>query len=486
MYRILAAQGSLILAISLVQLVNGYMGTLVGIRVASAGADPLATGIVTSAFFFGYAIGSVLCKSIIQSSGHIRAFATFAATVAIGILGLAIYFGPVPWTIFRLMMGFGGAGLFVTTESWLSAKSSPATRGKVFSVYMVATYLTFGGSQFILLLGSPEEALLFELGAMVLCIALILVAITRSEQPQIAPIVPLRAGELLHAAPVAVLGCLVAGMNSGAFYALMPVYAQSSGYPLIQISSYIALVIFGGMLLQVPAGKLSDRFDRRLVAGSFALAFAALAVLIPWVRGTIVFEPLWLLLGGFMSIIYPVCVAHANDRMPAERAVAVSGRLILISGVGSALGPLLGSGVMSAFGVIGLFYFMAGMAGLFALLALARGVLVVPPSLKRSRPFLLLQAIFAQDLAHAPDEKSPAASAAQRDGDENQGDADRHDKQARHQRFGADVLAPEISDQEKQGRHHAIGDAQRDVTILDEQERHGSRYRGQNHQDEHQ
>lgn len=405
MNRIVAAQGSLILGISLVQLVNGYMGTLVGVRVASAGADPLETGIVTSAFFFGYAIGSVRCKDIIQRSGHIRAFAAFAALVAIGILGLALYFHAVPWTIFRLMMGFGCAGLFVATESWLSAKSSPASRGRVFSIYMVATYLTFGGSQFALLLASPGGTLLFELGAMVLCIALILVATMRSEQPLAAAPVRLRAGEVLRAAPVAVVGCLVAGINSGAFFALVPVFGQTRGLPLIEISSYIALAIFGGMLLQVPVGKLSDRFDRRLVAGSCALAFAALAVAIPWARGTVLLEPLWLLLGGFMSVIYPVCVAHANDRMPAERAIAVSGRLILISGIGSALGPLLGSAVMSAYGVIGLFHFMAAVAGLFAIMALGRALVISPPTFKRLRPFLLLQAIFAQGVAHAPGER---------------------------------------------------------------------------------
>jgi MFS family permease len=404
MNRIVAAQGSLILGISLVQLVNGYMGTLVGIRVGSAGTDPLQTGIVTAAFFFGYAIGSVLCKGIIQRSGHIRAFAAFAALVAIGVLGLALYFHPALWTIFRLMMGFGCAGLFVTTESWLNAKSSPTTRGAVFSIYMVATYLTFGGSQFALLLASPEGALLFQLGAMVLCIALILVATTRSEQPLLAPPVHLGAGEVFRAAPVAVVGCLAAGINSGAFFALMPVFGQARGLPVIEISSYIALAIFGGMLLQVPAGKLSDRFDRRVVAGSCALAFAALAVAIPWARGTVALEPLWLLLGGFMSVIYPVCVAHANDRMPAERAVAVSGRLILITGIGSALGPLLGSAVMSAYGVVGLFHFMAVVAGLFAIMALGRRFVVAPPAFKRSRPFLLLQAVFAQNLAHAPEE----------------------------------------------------------------------------------
>jgi MFS family permease len=404
MNRIFAAQGSLILAISLVQLVNGYMGTLVGIRVASAGADPLQIGIVTSAFFFGYAIGSVSCKGLIQRNGHIRAFATFAALVAIGILGLALHFHPAPWTAFRLMMGFGCAGLFVTTESWLNAKSSPANRGTVFSVYMVATYLTFGGSQFALLLASPEGALLFQLGAMVLCIALILVATTRSEQPLMTPPVRLGAGEVFRAAPVAVVGCLVAGINSGAFFALMPVFGQAQGLSVLEIASYIALAIFGGMLLQVPAGKLSDRFDRRLVAGGCALAFAALALAITWARGTIAFEPMWLLLGGFMSVIYPVCVAHANDRMPAERAIAVSGRLILISGVGSALGPLLGSAVMAAFGVVGLFQFMAAIASLFAIMALTRGLVVAPPVFKRSRPFQLLQAIFTQNVAHAPEE----------------------------------------------------------------------------------
>ena len=49
-----------------------------------------------------------------------------------------------------------------------------------------------------------------------------------------------------------------------------------------------------------------------------------------------------------MSTLYPVCVAHAHDRMPADRVVAVSGRLILVSGLGSVLGPLIGASLMAA------------------------------------------------------------------------------------------------------------------------------------------
>src|SRR5262249_19477590 len=186
---------------------------------------------------------------------------------------------------------------------------------------------------------------------------------------------------------------------------LVPMYAESNGRSMLEISSYMALAITGGLLLQVPVGKLSDAFDRRLIAGLMALAFAAFSLTITSARPTPWFPIVWLLLGGFMSVIYPVCVAHANDRMPAERAGSVSGRLILISGFGSAIGPILGAATMSAFGVGGLFSYMAAVAALFAFFALMRNLRVRTPKIKRPRPFLVLPAIFAHNLAHASEEQ---------------------------------------------------------------------------------
>jgi MFS family permease len=409
MAAILAAVGSLILGISLIQLANGYIGTLIGVRLGAAHLEPIVTGIITSAYFAGYATGAVLCHRLIERAGHIRAFAAFAALVAAAILGHALYFHPALWAVLRALTGFGCAGLFVATESWLNAKATTATRGSVFSIYMVATYATFAGSQFMLILAAPTDFTLFALAAILLCLALAVVASTRAEQPIPAPGNRLKPGELALAAPVAVVGCFAAGLITGAFYALVPVFGQSSGRSMLQISSYMALAIFGGLLLQVPVARLSDRFDRRLVAGLVALAFAGLAQGIVMLAGTHWLLALWLLLGGFMSVIYPVCVAHANDRMPAERAVSVSGRLILISGVGSTLGPLLGSSVMSAFGIRGLFHYMAVVAALFALFALARALSVRPPAFKRRRPFLLIPAIFAHPLAHASATRSNTA-----------------------------------------------------------------------------
>jgi len=140
------------------------------------------------------------------------------------------------------------------------------------------------------------------------------VATTRSDQPLSVLGARIKAGELAGAAPVAVAGCFTAGLITGAFYALVPVYGQSSGRSVFEISWYLALAIFGGLLLQVPIGKLSDSFDRRLVAGLVAFVFAGLAVAIRSSAQSHWFLALWLLLGAFMSVIYPVCVAHANGR----------------------------------------------------------------------------------------------------------------------------------------------------------------------------
>jgi MFS family permease len=116
---ILAAVGSLILGISLVQLANGYIGTLVGIRLAAAHIEPVVVGIVTSAYFAGFAAGAELCNRLIERAGHIRAFSAFAALVTAAIRPCP-YFDPILWAV-PGTVGFGRAGLFVATESWLNA-----------------------------------------------------------------------------------------------------------------------------------------------------------------------------------------------------------------------------------------------------------------------------------------------------------------------------------------------------------------------------
>ena len=73
-----------------------------------------------------------------------------------------------------------------------------------------------------------------------------------------------------------------------------------------------------------------------------------------------------------MSTIYPVGVAHSHDLMPDEQVVAVSGRLILLHGTGASFGSLIGSVIMRSYDIDGVFYFMAAIAAVLAIVATYR------------------------------------------------------------------------------------------------------------------
>jgi len=116
--------GTLVVATSVIQLANGFFGTLVSLRVAAENFE--ASGIVLSAYFVGFTLGASRGGRIIERIGHIRAYAAFAGLVAAATVVMPLMIGAPAWTVLRALIGFGCAGIFVTTESWLTAKALPA------------------------------------------------------------------------------------------------------------------------------------------------------------------------------------------------------------------------------------------------------------------------------------------------------------------------------------------------------------------------
>ncbi len=401
-----AAIGTLIVATSAVQLANGFFTTLISLRIVNEGFDAALAGLVLSSYFAGFTVAAVRSDRIIARIGHIRAYAAFAGLVAAATVVMPLNVEPFTWMALRAVVGFGCAGLFVTTESWLNAKAPAAARGRVFAIYMVGTFLALAAGQ--LLIGQIDVAAAAPFNAIVALFALALVAVStaRAEPPALAPAAAPPYRELLRTAPVALFGCALSGVITGTFYALVPAWMQGEGIAHETIALVMFAAVLGGLLFQVPVGRLSDVIDRRLVLAVLGLGLAGLAValvLLPLDLPTVLM--LGAPLGGFMSTLYPVCVAHAHDRMPADRVVAVSGALILISGVGSVAGPLAGTPLMVRLDIDGVLYLMAGAAMMLAVLAVGRSLLsAAAPSLDRTFALLTPQ---AAALAHDPGEDAP-------------------------------------------------------------------------------
>lgn len=398
--------GTLIAATSLVQLANGFFNTFLSLRLTVEDFGATLTGIVLSAYFIGFTIGAVSCGGVIQGIGHIRAYTAFAGTVVVATAAMPLFVSPLAWILCRAAIGIGCVGLFITTESWLNAKAQADQRGRVFSIYMVGTFFALAAGQLLISKLAIQSATPFNMIIALFALALVMVSTTRAEAPMITPEASLRYGDLTRQAPVAVAGCVISGMISSAFYALVPAWMLSRQIPQETIALFMLVAVLGGLALQVPVGRVSDRGDRRIVLAGLALGFSAAAVLLVLVpRQLAAVLPVAALLGGFMSTLYPVCVAHALDRMPADRVVAVSGRLILVSGFGSALGPIVGTGVMARLDIDGLLYFMAAATALLAAVVILRIRAKAPPE-HVERPFEII------DPLAAPISQEPEATEA--------------------------------------------------------------------------
>jgi MFS family permease len=107
----------------------------------------------------------------------------------------------------------------------------------------------------------------------------------------------------------------------------------------------MSAVVLGGALALWPLGSLSDRLDRRvvmIVASIIAMLAGLILMLIPDAdkMGLVVTGAVF---GAGAFPLYAIAVAHANDNADASQSVEVSSGLLLVYGVGAALGPLLAS-----------------------------------------------------------------------------------------------------------------------------------------------
>ena len=354
---------SLLLAIFMLMAGSGFLATLISVRLERSGAEAPLIGLVGAAYFLGLTIGSLRVAPLIGRVGHIRAFAAFVSIFSASTLAYAIHRDVALWTALRFIDGFAMAGVFICLESWLNEQAEPESRGSVLAGYMIALYSGQAIGQLLLNLSDAKPSLPFMAAAILLSLALVPVVLTRIAQPVIGDMQPLGMKQLYAISPLGVVGATLTGMMLGAFYALGAVYVRRLGMDMSDTALFMGLVILGGVVLQWPLGRLSDSFDRKaIIIGSFAAATLICAAMAMTVGPGFHLLLLGALFGGVTFALYPLCVAHTNDRVAAHDRVAASGGLVLAYSVGAAAGPLAGAASLYLWAAGGLFLFIGGCA----------------------------------------------------------------------------------------------------------------------------
>lgn len=358
MTRMVASLFALLLSIVLLNGGNAFLMTLLGIRLSIEGVAPDTIGTVLVCYSIGFVLGTLFVQKVVSRVGHIRAFAVFATIAAVASLLYPMALDMVFWAVLRAVSGFSMAGVLVVIESWFSSRATNSNRSTLFAVYQVVYLLAAVGGQLLINVGNPADYVPYSLAAILLVLALVPLAMTRMEAPEIAPSPRLSVFTLARESFTGVAGAVMAGILIGSFYALGPVYATLVGLDVSQTANFMASAILAAMLLAWPIGILCDRFDRRRIMFWISV-LAAIAALLVTMLGSHQLLALTLAVAVFTGLsasIYPVAVAITNDRMESSRIVAASATLLLSYGIGSVIGPVVLSKLIQLLGPEGLFY----------------------------------------------------------------------------------------------------------------------------------
>lgn len=345
-------------------LANGLFSTLLSLRIKAEGYSTSIVGLLMASYFLGMFMGARYASRVIRRSGHIRSFAVFASVMSMSPLLHMLWIEPGFWLVLRLVNGFCLAGLFVVTESWLNARSDNTNRGGILALYQVINFSAYGLSQLLLLVTDVGGFELFVLCSVIFSLSQLPLLFTRADAPQLEILDKLDLRNLLQKAPAGFWGATCAGAIQASFYAMAPVFSQEMGHSTTEISYFMAAGVLGGLVLQIPLGKLSDRLERRRVISAAALGGSLCCATLVWsvyvgadffvIVGTV------FALGSLVFVIYPLSAAHANDWCGRDKMMQTSSGLLVGYGCGAVLGPLLSSVLMVGFGPAALFIFIGG------------------------------------------------------------------------------------------------------------------------------
>jgi len=402
---------ALIFAVSILQLAGGLLGAHLPLAFVTDGHTRTEYGLIASAYAAGFMLGAMVATQLLARVGHIRVYAACAAIFAVATLGLHFVGDVWSWGIARMIAGVAVALMFAVIESWLAFSVNAGARGEVMSVYMVLTKGALALGPFLTFNYGVEAVEPWIIAASLAAISMVPVCFTSTAQPDPPKAQPLALVEQFATAPAAVISCFGAGLVNGGVMALAPLYAaQHYGTPAA--AEFYAAAYVGSLLLQWPAGRVSDRIDRRLVIAALCIIATVTALALALWSGRLPrweAEILFFFWGAGALSFYGIAVAHMADRAEPGKIAQSAAGVLFVWAVGSVIGPLIMGPLVDAFGVGGMFWFAGVAAFVVAALMFWRQSTREGPITKEEYAPQLGTSVAAGEIAYGDDAESEAA-----------------------------------------------------------------------------
>ncbi|MCY4305608.1 MAG: MFS transporter [Aestuariivita sp.] len=359
--KMLISFAALFLSVALLQLSSGGVGPLDALSGIQLEFTTEQIGLLGSAHFIGFFLGCWWAPRLMGTVGQSRAFAAFTAAGAIGLLTHMLIINPYAWSLMRIATGLCIAGCYTVVESWIQAKATNKNRGRTLGVYRFVDLSAALLAQMVISVLEPASYVSYNLLAIICCMALLPLTLTRTPPPEIPKAPRLRPYFAVKNSPLAAVAIIIAALSGSAFRMVGPLYGERIGLTVDEIAWFLSAFILGGAIAQYPVGWLADRFDRRLVMIWLSVATIISCVTIIATQSSGRIEILLsAVFFGFTSFpIFSVAAAHAHDFADSSERVELSAALIFWFATGAIASPLLASILIGLFSPSALFLFIS-------------------------------------------------------------------------------------------------------------------------------
>jgi MFS family permease len=337
---------------------HGLVGLLIPMRLSAESISTDKIGLILSVYAIGYLIGAYYSKKFIHKVGHIRTFALCGSLMSFAILVSALTMDLWVWGVMRFVMGFAVAITIATFDGWLSQATNKSARGQVLAFNQVVVFSAICISQFFVLLSPPTTTTLFILAGILFSISISFLAIGKIQTPAIEEFESLSLRQTFNISPLGVVCCISCGFIYAALINLLPIYAEGYGVIDLELSILMASAVAGAVIMQLPIGFLSDRYDRRHLIFTMVTIIIVLSIIFPIVFRLGLLIPSYIIIGvmsGLVLCLYPLGISETFDKVQQSQMVGAMSSLLGFYAIGSIFGPYLASLMMKYFGAEGLF-----------------------------------------------------------------------------------------------------------------------------------
>lgn len=353
---------------------NVYIPT----KAVSMGMNTFEVSLLGSFYFIGFVLGCLFLPRFLYAVGHIRTFCSFAALSATSTLIISMTENPEIWMFCRLLTGVCLAALYFSIESWINGFSTQSNRGRIISIYRTVDIFGCLAGQYILFSFADFNQLL-NITAIGFLLSMLPLSLTQIQTPVL---VESSSDQLINifktvfkSTPLGLIGVTLSGFASGIFWSLTPVFTKSNLLDVTYNPIIVVCYLVGGAVLQWPLGIISDKVDRRKVImfSSFVALMSCWAINILIYQSLVNLNMLFLLfafMGAGSIPIYSLAIAHTNDLVKRSSFVGLSVLMLIMSSLGSVVGPFLFGSASSLVGSKYIFVFSASAHTLLFLISL--------------------------------------------------------------------------------------------------------------------